>query len=702
MPNIAKILLPLPFDEAFDYAMPEGTEYEQNEFVCVPFGKKTLYGVIWKITEATETKYKLKPIISSVKELGFNEYKISDSLKKFIEKQAEYTLTPLGKVLSLCYSQNFFKPVREKKSKKADDSENYFVKTPSYDGVTQERVAVQGKNSSAESCRRMTASKSGFSHINLNNEQQEAYEKLLKDFASGKFSVTLLDGVTGSGKTEVYFKLTQEVLSRGKQVLIMLPEILLTTQIIKRFENIFNQKPVIWHSGIPLAQKKKYFRDIMDGSAGIIIGARSALHLPYKNLGLIVCDEEHDQSYKQEEQVIFNARDMAVLRASIENTQCLLVSATPSAETYYNATSGKYNHIKLHKRYSKIEMPDVEIIDMRLEKLNAKSFISSRLKAEIERNIEAKLQTLLFLNRRGYSPLLLCSKCGFRFESPDTSAWLVLHKNYAGEYYLECHHSGYRMKLPDKCPSCNEADSFRACGPGVQRLMEEAKMLFPNARIIEMSSDNITDAKKAEEVISQITNNEVDIIIGTQIIAKGHHFPGLKTVGVIDADLGLDFADLRAPEKTFQILHQVSGRAGRENIKGDVLLQTYLPEHPVMKALKTNDKEKFLAMELDERHKADLPPFTRLAAIIISSDNDIEAQNFSKEIVSHLAQVKEVSIYGPARAIFHKLRGSFRHRILLKSAKNFNIQNYINNSLQNVKIPKNIKIKFDIDPYSFS
>ncbi len=664
----AKVLLPLPFNEPFDYAIPEDKDYKINDIVKVPFGKNTYYGVIWDIGESdkVEKKYKLKNIISSAHEDGFECDKISDELKKFIDKQSGYYLSELGKVLSLTYSQKFFKRTKDRKKKEVIQTSKTV------------RIAT------------------------LNDEQGAAFNKISAAIDRNEFSVLLLDGITGSGKTEVYFEAARKIIASGKQVLIMLPEILLTSQMIRRFEASFHEKPVIWHSGITELKKKKYFHDIAVGKAKVVIGARSALHLPYKALGLVVCDEEHDQSYKQEEQIIYNARDMAILRSSIEKSICVLISATPSAETYNNAITGKYEHIKLSSRYSKIELPKVEVVDMRVEKLDSKHFISSRLKEEIENNLKNKLQTLLFLNRRGYAPLLLCGKCGYRFESPDTSAWMVIHRKPSGEYYLECHHSGYRMDLPKSCPACNEENTFRSCGPGVQRLTDEIKELYPNAHVAELSSDSISSTVKAEEFIRKVENNEIDIIIGTQIIAKGHHFPGLKTVGIIDADLGLDFTDLRAPEKVFQILHQVSGRAGRENIRGNVLMQTYMPDNKVIQALAKNDRDAFLNFELAERKDAKLPPFSRLASIIISSELDSVAEKHAKFICSELPQIKEVSIYGPAKAVFHRLRGSYRYRILLKTDKSYNIQKYIASSLNNSTIPNNVKVKIDIDPYNFS
>ncbi len=665
MKQFAKVLLPLPFNEAFDYLIPEDKHYTVGEIVSVPFGRKQIYGVIWHIGDKPDIdEKKIKPITFSAAEKGFATPPLSAQLINMIEWQADYYVSEKGKVLGLVYSNKYFKEVKSRTEKELNKKEIKLV-------IPE-----------------------------LSEEQKKAADNMA--VRTDNFNVTMLEGITGSGKTEVYFQVMEKILAEGKQVLLMLPEIMLTSQMIKRFERRFGFKPVLWHSVVSEAKRRKSFFSIANGEAKVVIGARSALHLPYKNLGLIIVDEEHDDSYKQDEQVLYNARDMAVIRAKFENIMVILSSATPSLESYHNIKNGKYSHEVLKRRFNEVTLPQVGLIDMREDDLTAKEFISHRLRAEIEANLNEKQQTLLFLNRRGYAPLTLCSKCGFRFRSPDTSAWMVMHIDSHGIPYLECHHTGFTMPMPKQCPSCKAENSFRPCGPGIQRLAEEIKTLFPQARVAELASDNATSQKKVEEIISQIENGEIDIVIGTQVIAKGHHFPALSLVGVVDGDLGLDFENLRTTEKTFQLLHQVSGRAGREKHKGRVFIQTYQPENKVMQTLAANDLQSFLEYELEERKLAGMPPFARLCAITVSAPDDNSAHRSAKELVSYFERNNNVKIFGPAQALYHEYRGTFRHRLLLKAARNFNMQDYIRRALTKFNPSRNIKIKIDIDPYNFS
>lgn len=662
----AKVLLPLPFDVGFDYLIPPDRDFEVGELVEVPFGKKILIGVILEFSEISDEKLekKLKYIISSLNEKEFSFYKLPENLIEFITKQSNYYYQPRGLSLGLCYNKKFFKELKRKPKEK------------------ELKIKPAKKQ-----------------EIELNSEQEIAYHNILSHTQS--FSVTLLDGVTGSGKTEVFFKLTEEFLKQGKQVLIMLPEIFLTSQVINRYEGRFLEGAAIWHSNITEAKKRKYFFDIAKGKINVVIGARSALHLPFKNLGLIVCDEEHDNSYKQDDGVVYNARDMAILRGKIENIPVVLSSATPSLETILNVKNNKYHHEKLTTRYSQVLMPKIDIIDMRQDKVPANKFISQKLQSEMAKTLSDNQQVMLFLNRRGYAPLTICDNCGFRFKSPDTSAWMVLHYERSGKPYLLCHHSGYRIDLPEECPECKAENSFRSCGPGTQRVHEEVKELFPEANILEINSDTLTSKKMAENFFHQINSGEADIIIGTQIIAKGYHFPKLKMVGVVDADLGLDFMDLRASEKVFQALQQVSGRAGREEKQGKVYLQTYEPENTVLQAVKNYDRERFLEHELDVRKKGDLPPFSKFVAIIVSAQDNIKALEFAREVSRYLIHTEGVKILGPAEAVYHELRGWFRYRFLIKCQKNYNISHYLDKSFENLKIPNYIRLKVDIDPYNF-
>jgi primosomal protein N' (replication factor Y) len=666
MNKFAKVLIPLPFNQAFDYKIAEGKSYSAGDYVKVPFRNKELIGIVTEaLTDSEiENKSKIKEIIGLADE-GFGEV-FPLKLMELINWQSDYYVSELGKVLSLCYSAKFFRTLK----RKVKISPDKYIET----------VPLQ-----------------------LSEDQKKVADELINN--SDAFSVTLLEGVTGSGKTEVYFEVIEKIISQGKQALILLPEISLTSSILERFKKKFGFSPVLWHSTISDAKKRNSFFKIAKGEARVVIGARSALHLPFKNLGLIIVDEEHDSSYKQEDQIIYNARDVAIMRGKIEDFSVILSTATPSIETYNNAKTGKYKHYKLESRFNKFELPEVQMIDMRTEKISATEFISTKLRAEIKHNLDNNLQSLLFLNRKGYAPLVLCSKCGFRFKSPDTSSWLVMHKDSSGKSFLKCHHSDFKMPMPEICPSCNAEKSFRVCGPGIQRLAEEIRILFPSARVKEISSE-ISSERELAELISKIEYNEVDILIGTQIIAKGHNFPSLSLVGVIDGDLGLDFSDLRSSEKSFQLLHQVSGRAGRAQHKGRVFVQTYQPDHFVMQCLKENNLQKFMDYELDQRKKAGMPPFSKLCSLIISGATDADAKKFANEIISKFERVREVAIFGPAVATYHEYRGSFRYRILLKCARNFNLQKYVRGNLEKFYTAakqnnnfKDLKIKIDIDPY---
>lgn len=667
MNKIAKILLPLPFDEEFDYKIPPATNVEVNSLVYVPFGRKKIWGIVTNIKDSSDFKGNLKEIISTTELEGFDLHTLPEDLLKLIDWQSTYTMEQKGKILNLCYNQKFFKKLKRQQKPKID---------------TRQIIQKIDKP--------------------LTESQKTIFKNINNIITKQNFSIHLIDGVTGSGKTEIYFSLIENIINAGGQALILLPEILLTSQMLQRFEEKFGFSPTIWHSGLTEAQKRNSFFAISNGDSKVVMGARSALHLPFKNLSMVILDEEHDASYKQEDGVIYNARDIAVIRAKIDKIPLILCSATPSLESYYNATTGKYYYHKLSTRFNDNELPETEIIDMREEKLPASTFISDKLKKEIENNIKNSDQTLLFLNRKGYAPLLLCGSCGFRFKSPDTSAWMVLHYDNLRNPYLECHHSGMKMNLPNKCPKCEAEKSFRACGPGVQRIAEEVKALFPNARVQEVSKDTIKDSKKSTNLINKIHQKQIDIIIGTQIIAKGYHFPALKLVGVIDGDLGLNFSDLRASERVFQLMQQVSGRAGREGSRGKVMIQTYQPENEVFNFLKNQDRDSFLEYELEERKEADLPPFSRLTAIIVESKDEAKSAQFAKNVTARLSGAKKVEIYGPAKAMYYELRGFYRNRILLKSDKNINIQKYIRESLKGLEVPNGVKLKIDIDPYSFT
>ena len=532
----------------------------------------------------------------------------------------------------------------------------------------------------------------------LTAEQQEAARDLLADTKDG-FTVSLLDGVTGSGKTEVYFEAIAAALARGQQALVLMPEIALTSQFIARCEHRFGAKPAEWHSGVPAPQRGRVWRAVAENKAKLVVGARSALFLPFPKLGLIVVDEEHDQGYKQEERVLYQARDMAVVRGSLGGFPVVLSSATPSIESVVNAEQGRYRHIRLATRYKAVGLPAIAAIDMRASPPERGKWLSPVLVDAVAGTLGRGEQALLFLNRRGYAPVTLCRRCGFRFECPNCSAWLVEHRF---RRRLECHHCGKFAPIPEKCPNCEAENSLVACGPGIERIAEEVAELFPDLRRLLLSSDLTPNVAELRHTLREIEEREVDIVIGTQLVAKGHHFPGLALVGVVDGDLGLAQADPRAAERTFQLMQQVTGRAGREAIPGRGLIQTYMPEHPVVAALVSGDRGAFLAREIEERRDARMPPFGRLAALLVSAGSREAAEAYAREVARAAPAASKIEVLGPAEAPLAVIRGRHRFRLLMKAAREANLQAYLRLWLGQVpKAKGDLRLSVDIDPYSF-
>ena len=546
---------------------------------------------------------------------------------------------------------------------------------------------------------KLSAPNPDFLKRSLTDEQFTAAKLLSLNVQQSGFKPFLLDGVTGSGKTEVYFEAIAANLRLGKQSLILLPEIALSNAFMHRFQERFGVKPALWHSSITKAQRKKLWLNIAQNKEKIIIGARSSLFLPFQSLGLIVVDEEHDGSYKQEEGVIYHARDMAVLRAHAEQIPIILASATPSLETMHNVWQKKYQSIVLPSRYHDVTLPSIEIIDLKQHKPEKQKFLSPKVIETLRIGLAKGEQSLLFLNRRGYAPLTICRSCGHRVECPRCTAWLVEHRL---QKKLSCHHCGYESKLPNTCPSCGAVDSLTACGPGVERIEEEVREALPEARTIVLASDITDTPKKIEEALSTVQQHKVDIIIGTQIVAKGHHMPQLTHVTVVDGDLGLGGEDLRSSEKAFGLLHQVSGRAGREAIKGHVMIQTFNPDHPVMKLLANNDRNGFLEREKENRMRSKMPPYARLTAIIISGMKEAFVKDTAQRMVKQIPNVSGVRVLGPAPAPMYKIRGKYRYRILIQSDKKLDMTAYLNEWLNPMKIPSSIKVTIDIDPQSFN
>lgn len=721
---IVGVLLPLPFNEPFDYQIDDDAQL--GEIVRVPFGREVQIGVVWKIGKSCKLDdSKIKPIIERI-----NFPPLHPELMKFIEFVAAYNMAFTGLVLRMVLSvrQVFDNPkmsvlyelsgktLSEAKLKNSDARWRVmdFLKAMPFN--RQEIAAGAGVGQSViktmidagvlrpvliENKRQFEQPVADFQKVKLTCEQQAAADELVRKIGNG-FRVTLLNGVTGSGKTEVYFEAAAEAFRQGKQVLIMVPEIGLTSQWLGRFEKRFGVKPAKWHSALGNSERVDTWKAVIQGEAQVVIGARSALFLPYADLGLIVVDESHDQTYKQEDIVNYQGRDMAVMRGKYEQIPVILSTATPDLETVANVEDGKYDELRLNSRYAKAVLPDIKIIDLKADKpLRGSwgvSWLAPTLVEQIKSNYEKGEQTMLFLNRRGYAPLVICRDCGHRIQCPNCTAWLTEHRG-AGK--LICHHCGHMIPIPKECPECHSETGLTACGPGVERVAEEVKFRFPLAKVKVLSSDFTTNFKEISAVIREMEEGKIDILIGTQILAKGHHFPALTLVGIVDADLGLMGSDLRASERTFQLLSQVSGRAGRGEKKGAVYLQTLYPENAVLQALAANDAGKFLELEKKTRRILKMPPYGKLAAVIVSGAKQEETEKTAIRLGQAAFNDAAVSTLGPAPAPIFMLRGKYRYRLLLKTAKNIKIQDVVRQWLQRVKVPGTVRVEVDIDPYSF-
>ena len=719
MPAKVSVLLPLPLSDSFDYT--SDCPLDPGTLVKVSFGSRELYGITWHETNFSSLKV-LKPIIAS-----FDGARLPEPSLKFIEWVSEYTMSPLGQILKMILpapesfeakGENLYglakhpQRITPKRQKILDFFEAFPFPLPLSD--------ISKKNDVSEAILKSLLKEGALSlqgerpwipptpppqqlpqkpQLSLN--QLVAAEDIKKSLDSHTFQTFLLEGVTGSGKTEVYFETIDHVLQNGGQALVMLPEIALSAQWLQRFETRFGFHPAIWHSDLAQSQRKSTFRAIWEGKASVIVGTRSALFLPFPDLKLIIVDEEHDGSYKQEEGVIYNARDMAVVRARLSHVTCVLASATPSLETEVNVRSGKYRHIQLTDRYGGAEMPEVKLVDLRkLPKVKGSpsEWISPPLRLALQETLKRGEQAMLFLNRRGYAPMVLCQSCGNRLMCPHCCVSLVHHKF---QDKLLCHHCGYLTRLPSTCTTCQEEGTYRPIGTGVERIYEEVKTFLPHARCALMTSDHLTTPQKIFDQIQEIQNHEVDILIGTQIMAKGHHFPLLTLVGIVDGDSALSGTDLRAAEKSFQLLHQVGGRSGREHRRGQVLLQTHGPEHPVMQALIQQDRAQFFALESEQRMIHSFPPFGRLAALILSGKKENDVQQTARMLAKKFPLTEKAELLGPTPAPLAFLRGNYRWRLLVKTAKDFPPQPLLKLWLSKSPLPSSVRIQIDIDPYSF-
>lgn len=535
----------------------------------------------------------------------------------------------------------------------------------------------------------------------LTDDQHRVVKDLRQSIKTGEFSVTVLDGVTGSGKTEVYFDSLAKTLQQGKQVLILLPEIALSTQWLQRFTQRFGVPPAQWHSDMSPAQRRKTWRAVAMGAVQVLVGARSALFLPFAQLGLIVVDEEHDTAFKQEDGVMYHGRDMAVMRAKLANIPCILASATPSLESLSNVQRQRYGCVVLPSRYGSQDLPTITALDLKQHPPQKEGALSPPLVTAIQQTLDSGQQVLLFLNRRGYAPLTLCRCCGHRLDCPQCDSYLVEHRHKHRGRHLQCHHCGHQTAVVATCPECGDDQSIIAYGTGVERLLEEVSTTFPNARPAVATSETMPTPKHTHDLFNQMESGQVNLLIGTQIIAKGHHFPNLTLVGVVDGDMGLSGGDPRAGERTYQLLQQVAGRAGRGMTAGQVYIQTHTPENPVMQTLLSGDKDAFLAMEMQTRQQSHYPPYGRLAGIIIAGVQESAVESVAADLRKSAPHTPKVRILGPIVPPFAQLRGRHRRRFLVHAMAGEKLQPVVAKWLKNVKIPSSVGITVDIDPYSF-
>jgi primosomal protein N' (replication factor Y) (superfamily II helicase) len=724
--RVVDVLVPVALDRPYSYRAPAELDLAPGDIVTVPLGPRETTGVVW--AENAKPNPGLDNRLKDVEEkLEFLPLK--PELRSFVDWVANYTLSARGMVLRMCLRMGeHLGAERERLGVRLAGA------APERLTAARRRVLalladgmVRGKTEAAREAGVSAGVIDGlvdegalqtvvlppepvaqppdpdFLQADLTADQRAAAAALQATIAKGSYSVTLLDGVTGSGKTEVYFEAVADTIRDGRQSLILMPEIALTTQFLDRFSARFGTRPAAWHSELTPRQRARTWRAVADGEVSVVVGARSALFLPYADLGLIVVDEEHDPAYKQEDGVRYHARDMAVVRGHIAGIPVVLSSATPSIESEVNARRGRYARLALPERFGGQRLPTVEAIDLRRERPPPGRFISPVLAGAVAAAMERREQALLFLNRRGYAPLTLCRACGFRFACPNCDAWLVDHRF---RRQLVCHHCGFAMPHPPTCPKCQAADSFVAVGPGVERLEEEVRALFPQARLSVLSSDLVATIERMREELAAVAAGRFDIVIGTQLVAKGHHFPMLNLVGVIDADLGLSNGDPRAAERTFQLLHQVIGRAGRDTGVGLGLLQTHQPEHPVMRALIAQDREAFYAAEIAARERSGYPPFGRLASIVISGPDKHDTSAYARELARGAPlnenRTERVHVLGPAEAPLALVRGRHRLRLLIKAPRGYDLTAYLRSWL--AKTPKRrgpIKLEIDVDPQSF-
>ena len=649
------VLFPKIFDYPFTYRSEISQKLKPGDFVKAPFGKSEITGVVWPREQKTEKKFKLKKISKKI-----NVKNLNSSMIKFISWFSKYNLVPLGMSFKMCLLN---KDVVEK----------------SFDNEFDKYKIIKNNNK-----------------FLLNVEQKKSLA-FIKSIGKN-YNVTVLEGVAGSGKTLVYFERIKDLINKGFQALILLPEIALTNQFSRRFKEFFNADPAIWHSGTTKKNKSIIWRGITEGKIKIVIGARSSLFLPFKNLGIIIVDEEHDVSYKQDEGVSYNARDMAITRASLENIPINLVTSIPSVETYNNIVNKKYYITKLEKRYREASLPNIEIINLHSEVLKKESWISNKTISKVNQYLNKGDQVLFFLNRRGYAPFVICRKCGYKFECPNCAVNLNFHKKLNK---LLCHYCGHKSSLSRICKDKEKCDLL-FCGPGVERIFSELKKIYPNKKIEIFSSDTLGKNKFTNILLQKVEKKKIDILVGTQLLSKGFHFPKLNCIVVVDSDFSSHGYDLRSAEKNIQLYHQLSGRAGREGNTSTIYFQTYTPNDEILINISKNDPHAFLQKELLLRKEKKLPPFYRLISLIISGKNEHLIMKFATNIKSKLPRMNDVNCLGPVLAPITKLKKKYRCRILIRYPKNLFIQKYLSQSLNKIKITSGIKLEVDVDPINFS
>lgn len=724
---VARILFPMPLPEPFDYLIPEGMDVEPGSYVRAPLGKYERTGVIWDLLhsdpdpDAQPPKRNLKTI-----EHCYDVPPMPESMRRFISFCARYNVAVPGQVLAMALrsrgglspspTQTVYELTGHRTNRMTAAREKVLAAAAERDPSSAAELArAAGVSSSVVKGLIEAGSLSADIRAtdlpypapdpqrggpDLTPEQGAAADVLRKAVRKGGYAPFLLDGITGSGKTEVYFEAISEALAKDPtaQVLVLLPEIALTQAVFERFETRFEAGPAPWHSALSDQQRRRTWREVAHGRARIVTGARSALFLPFANLKLIIVDEEHDSSFKQEDGVRYHARDMSVMRAKLEEAAVILASATPALETVVNAESGRYQRLKLSARPGAARLPDMHLVDLRSNTPEQGNWLSPVLSKGLVATHAAGEQSLLFLNRRGYAPLVICKACGERLKSPGTESWLTEHR-YSNR--LVCHLTGWSMPKPDNCPMCGAKDSLMGVGPGVERVAEEVRVLLPEANVEIFSSDTAMGGEATRGIVERMAEGEIDVLVGTQIVAKGHNFPNLTLVGVVDADSGLQGGDLRAGERTYQLLSQVAGRAGRADRPGRALIQTYQPDNPAMQALAARDRDGFLKIERDVREELTLPPFGRMAALVMSAPDPGVAKEIGLLAGKAAPHGEGVTVYGPAPAPISILRGRHRLRFLITAPRDVDLSAYMAAWLSALKLPSAARVAVDIDPYSF-